>query len=165
MQKTSGLVLDYYDDAAGSILKDIEGGQEMAKVAHQLTAEERNNLPDDVFALVAFDGDVALKKFAAVDRGNTQLSIGYFLKTGHVLPAAAQKVAAMNLVKACGWYGLEPPEQLQKIAFGALGLLGAGLVLPGAAGEAKRNLQAVKGSGGTIMTPQQIQAARAVRQG
>lgn len=120
MEKMSGLVLDVYDDMEGTILRGLYPTPadlpELTKEAHALTSEEHNALPDEAFALVLVDGDVELKKFATIDAGNTALSVGYFLTTSHKLPEEAQKVAAQNLCAACGWYDLEPPEELRKMA-------------------------------------------------
>jgi len=122
MEKLSGLVLDIYDDPKGDILKSVfptlESVPGLVKEAHQLTQEDRDRLPDDAFALILEQGGSELKKFATVDAGNTALSVEYFLKTGHKLPVEAQKVAAHNLCVACGWFGIEPPEELQKVAQG-----------------------------------------------
>jgi hypothetical protein len=101
MEKLSGLVLDIYDDPAGEVLKSVF---------------PRGCLPDDAFALILEQDGMELKKFATIDPGNTALSVEYFMKTGHKLPAEAQKVAAHNLCCACEWHGIEPPEELQKIA-------------------------------------------------
>lgn len=124
MDKLSGLILDIYDDPDGGVLRSVFGGYdgvpELIKSAHALTASERGQLPDSLYALVLHDGDVTLRKYACVDAGNTALSVEYFLKTAHKLPVEAQKVAAENLATACGWYGITPPESLQKMA----GLLG-----------------------------------------
>lgn len=118
MEKLSGLILDVYDDSDGAILRDIfpepTDLSELEKNAHALTPEEHNALPDDAYALVLVNGDQVMKKFATIDSGNTALSVMYFLKTAHKLPEEAQKVAAQNLVAACGWYGLEAPELLKE---------------------------------------------------
>ena len=125
----SGLVLDVYDDQGGSVLKSIYPSQEalpgMVKAAHVLTADERSVLPDDVFALVLTDDSGnSLRKFACVDEGNTALNVGYFLHNRHKLPEEAQKVAAANLLQACEWYELQPPEELAKVALGLNTVLG-----------------------------------------
>lgn len=151
MRKLSGLVLDHYDDPERHVFD---------KVARAFTNDELNRLPDDTFAVILQDGDTVLKKFSMADEGNTALSLIYFLENGHKLPVEAQKVAAANLVKGAGWYGLPVPPAIEKVAFGALGALNMALVAPGAVGEAKKNLQAVKGTGGGIMTPEQIKARR-----
>lgn len=123
MQKLSGLILDIYDDRTGEVLKEVYASAgdlpDLIKQAHAITQDEYSRLPDESFALVLEDGDVELKKFATIDEGNTALSVVYFLKTAHKLPPEAQKVAAANLLEACGWYGLTPPEQLQKFALAA----------------------------------------------
>ena len=120
MQKLSGLILDIYDDRDGDVMRamfsNTEDIPDMIKSAHALTPEEHGKLKDDVFALVLVDGDVTLRKFACIDTGNTALNIEYFLVNRHKLPEEAQKVAAANLVKACGWYDISPPEDLVEVA-------------------------------------------------
>jgi hypothetical protein len=165
MQKLSGLVLDHYDDHDGSQLKGwystLAEVPDFIKQAHLLSSEEQNQLSDDSFALVMIDGDKVFRKYACIDEGNVVLSIDYFLNNGHKLPEEAQKVAAANLVTACVWYGLEPPEALEKVALGVGGLLMAGMIAPGVAREAKANLTAAKaGLGGQIVTPQDIETRR-----
>ena len=160
MQKLSGLVLDRYDDPDGRALRDIPAALELAKLGSAFTADELNRLPDDTFALILQDGDVVMKKFSMADAGNTALSLVYFMQNGHKLPEEAQKVAAANLVRGCGWYAIPVPPELEKVAFGVTGLLNTALVAPGAVREAKNNLAAVKGTGGGIMTPEQIKARR-----
>jgi hypothetical protein len=126
VEKLSGLVLDVYDDPTGEVLRGIFPRQEqlpeIIKQAHALQPSERAELPDNRFALILEDGEVELKKYACVDAGNTALSVEYFMQLRHKLPEEAQKVAAANLVTACGWYNIEPPEELQKVA----GILGWG---------------------------------------
>ncbi len=164
MQKLSGLVLDVYDDSSGEVMRGIfptlDEVPDIIKQAHAIAPEEHGGLPDDAFSLVLENDGATLRKFACIDVGNTALSVEYFLKTAHKLPAEAQKTAASNLVTACGWYDIEPPEQLTKIALG-LGQLAMGaLVLPGAASEAKKNVMATKGAGPQVLTPAQIQQRR-----
>lgn len=162
MEKLSGLVLDVRDDYNGEILRSIfptdEALPEFVKSAAQLTPELDATLPDDLFAVVLCDGDVALRKFACIDVGNTALSVEYFFKTAHKLPVEAQKVAAENLVTACGWYGIEAPEDLTKIALGLGTALNIGLTAPGMARQAKMNLDATQGAGHVVVTPHQRQA-------
>ena len=120
MDKISGIILDVYDDLGGSVLKTIfptaDALPEFVKSAHAISFDERSALPDDAFALILEQGGIELKKFATIDAGNTALSVEYFLKTAHRLPVEAQKVAAQNLVAACGWYDIEAPEELRKVA-------------------------------------------------
>ena len=131
MEKLSGLILDVYDDSDGAILRDIfpepTDLSELEKNAHALTPEEHNALPDDAYALVLVNGDQVMKKFATIDSGNTALSVMYFLKTAHKLPEEAQKVAAQNLVAACGWYGLDAPELLKEAGKKKTAFLGVGI--------------------------------------
>lgn len=160
MEKLSGLVLDVYDDADGEVMKALyperSSVPDMVKTAQRLTPDQLDRLPEDVFALVLEDDGVELRKYACADAGNTRLAIDYFLHNGYKLPPEAQKVAAANLVTACGWYDdLEPPEELEKVAIG-IGMLAAPLILPGAIKDAKAGHQATKGAGGRVMTPAQI---------
>jgi hypothetical protein len=176
MEKLSGLVLDVYDDPDGEILRGIfptyEEVPDLIKEAHQLDSGERDQLPDELFALVLVDEDTVLRKLACVDAGNTALAVEYFLKTAHKLPLEAQKVAAENLVTACGWYDLEPPEVLGKMAgmaFNALrsasgGNLGLAMnavtapgIIQGTSQEVKNKMQGAKASGASV-NPAIIQA-------
>lgn len=145
MDKLSGLILDHYDDPNGEVLKGIfpakEDVPEFVKQAHDLSERDRAVLPDEAFALVLIDGDVTLRKYACVDAGNTALSVEYFLHEGHKLPEQAQKVAAENLMTACGWYGLPKNNALEKVAFGQFL---AGLAKGGIGGLASKAMGAFK---------------------
>lgn len=151
--------LDLYDDPTGEVLKsrisDPSQFPEFIKTAERLTPEEMDKLPDDVFALVAFDGPEKMRKFACVDKGNTALSVIYFLENNHVLPEEAMEKAAANLITACGWYELEPPDQLLELAadteigkeaaLGALmGTVGAGMTMADAGKKFQKRQQALK---------------------
>jgi hypothetical protein len=125
---TSGLILDVYDDVGGDQLKsffptreDIPG---FVKQAQALSGADRNQLPDDAFALVLVNGDEKLRKYACIDEGNTALSVLYFIKNAHKLPDEAREVVAGNLKIASGWYGLDVPEELEKEAVGVVRSLG-----------------------------------------
>lgn len=136
MEKLSGLVLDIYDDPGievfQTIFPDVNSLPEIVKEAHLITSEEYQKLPDEAFALVLVDGDTEMRKFATIDAGNTALSVEYFLKTAHKLPVEAQKVAAQNLIAACGWYGIDPPELLKEAAVpGARSVQRVGQLLSG----------------------------------
>lgn len=158
MEKLSGLVLDIYDDSSGEVLRSIfpqeTGVPDLIKEAHFITPEEREVLPDHVFSLVLHNDGTCLRKFACTDPGNTALSVEYFLKTAHKLPLEAQKVAAENLATACGWYGIEPPEDLQKIALGLMTAANLALTGPevakGTSAGIKQNMQMARASGGAI---------------
>ena len=157
MHKLSGLILDVADDQKGEILRSVfpttDALPELVKSASFVGESERQGLPDDMFALVLHSGDVSLRKFACATGGDTALSVEYFMKTAHKLPAEAQKVAAQNLCEACSWYDIEPPEALQKVALGVGTMLQMGLMGPEAMNQlkgAKSNLQVARQSGGMV---------------
>ena len=121
MNKIAGLVLDVYDDPKGEVLRGIfptaDDLPDLIKEASHVTPELHAQLPDDAFALVLQNnGETTIRKYACVDEGNTALNVEYFIKTAHKLPEDAQKVAAQNLIVACGWYGIEPPQELTRFA-------------------------------------------------
>lgn len=160
MKKLSGLVLDAADDYNGEVLRSIfptrESVPDLIKQADgvYLKGEKRASLPDDLFALVLQDEGMTLRKYACVDAGNTALNVEYFLKVAYKLPEEAQKTAAANLCVACNWYGIEPPESLQKIALGLGAALHLGIMGPTAYKTSKegikQNLATARASGSTI---------------
>ena len=169
--QTSGLVLDVYDDFRGDTLRqlyprleDIPGS---IKLAHPLSGDDVQRLPDDVFALVLVNDGTKLRKYACIDEGNTRLSVEYFLKHAHKLPVNAQKVAAENLKVACAWYAIDVPEELEKVALspgGALQLAMAVPIIKGTSGEIHRNLEANKAlreAGHNVVTPEMREAVKA----
>ncbi len=158
MNKLSGLVLDIGDDKTGDVLRSVYAERadvpDLVKNASPVSAERRETLPDDVFALVLRNGDTTLRKFACIDEGNTALSVLYFIKNAHKLPEEAQKVAAANLCTACGWYDFAVPEALEKIALGLGRALHLGIMGPEAAKTSKtgikRNMQVARQSGSMV---------------
>ena len=64
------------------------------------------------------------------------------------------------MVEACRCFDIDPPESLQKVAIGAMGLISGALIAPSAISSAKSNLKAVEGQN-VIMTPEQMTARRA----
>jgi hypothetical protein len=162
--QTSGLVLDVYDDFNGATLRELYPRFDQipghVKQAHVVTAEDRQQLPDDVFALVMLNNGEKLRKYACIDAGNTALSVEYFLKNAHKLPVEAQQIAAENLKTACAWYDLTPPEPLEKIALGvgtALTALTAIPTIQGTANTIKENRtaqKALQAQGNALVTPQ-----------
>jgi len=118
--RTSGLVLDFYDDVGGTLFKGMFPTSnivpDFVKQASGLSPESLDHLPDDAFALVMINGEEKLRKFACVDEGNTALSVLYFLKNAEKLPVEAQVKTAENLKIACEWYELDVPEELEKVA-------------------------------------------------
>lgn len=159
--KTAGIILDLYDNPGDlkAIFPSLDVVPESVKIAQSLTPEELQSLPDDAFALVLLNSGERLRKYACVDQGNTELSVAYFFKHGHKLPTSAQKVAAANLATACDWYGIEVPEELQKVAL--IGALSTALTAPslikGTASKMKSNVAAVQSGNGAIVTPRQQQ--------
>lgn len=136
----TGSIIDFYDDPNGLVLKTKIGAEQVPgfiKTAQFLEGGRRERLPDDVHALVMLDQGTKLRKYACVDKGNTALSVIYFLENKDKLPEEAQKTAAANLLTACKWYDLQPPALLMKTA----GLFGAAL---GAAGIKDTISQGVK---------------------
>lgn len=169
MEKTSGLILDVYDDINGDVLRSIfptrDSIPDLVKSASALTHGERGALPDDVHALILVDDAVTLRKFACHDPGSTALSVLYFLKTAHKLPEEAQKVAAENLAIACEWYGLDTPEEIKTAM---LGKAMFALQLPGAVGNVKKNIssnmagiRAAESGAHTVITPSEMQGKHA----
>ena len=158
MRNLNAIVLDVYDDAAGRVaselFRDAEDMPEAVKTAAALTPEVARRVPDDLHALVLREGDRSHRKFACVDSGHTWLHVRYFLKTGHKLPPAAQKIAAENLITASEQYGLAVPDALKKVAFGRLliGTLAAGDMI----GKSKENLRRVKPLGGQVAAPSDV---------
>jgi len=122
--KTAGLILDVYDDLQGIVLrKKLAGGALPTKLASAdlLEAPDLARLPDRMFGLVAANGEETLRKYAMHDEAHLATSIIYFLECGHILPKTAQATTAKNLLNACAWYDLDPPEPLvKKAVLGAL---------------------------------------------
>lgn len=175
--QTSGVILDFYDDSRGEQLRELYATREeipaIVKAAHVLSPEERQALPDEDFALVLLNEGEKLRKYACIDRGNTTLSIDYFLNNAQKLPAEAQKTAARNLVTACAWYGITPPETLEKIAFlgflanrvksNPLGALQTAMTAPsvvqGVGNEVRARNEIARSAGGAVVTPEQMSHA------
>lgn len=128
MEKISGLVLDASDDINGEVMHGmyptLDEVPHLLKTASLVSPEQRESLPDEVFALVLVQDGSSLRKYACVDGGNTALNVAYFLNTYEKLPMEAVKVAASNLEIACGWYDLEPPDELKKLSTGSIPVIG-----------------------------------------
>ena len=120
MQNISGYVFDAYDDPTGEVLKSILPEEsalpDFVKTANYLDYEAYSKLPDDNFALVMFNDGDKLRKYAMTDKGNTALSVLYFLKQAHLLPPAAVQSTAQNLEAACELHGLAPHAHLKEAA-------------------------------------------------
>jgi hypothetical protein len=118
--KTAGVVIDFYDDPTGRVLKqaypDPESLPEQVKTAHILNTEERGVLRDEAYALILHNDGKVLRKFACVDAGNTLLSCLYFEENADQLPEEAIKVAAVNLERFCEEFGIKPPTLVKMAA-------------------------------------------------
>jgi len=115
----SDVVLDIYDDPTATVLRDKLAGQALPEALGDSTLldpAELALLPDRLFALVATNGDGIVRKYAMHDDSHVTTSIVYFLEKGHLLPPTMQKSAARNLIAACQWYDLQPPDELVKRA-------------------------------------------------
>jgi hypothetical protein len=154
--KTAGLILDLYDNPKdlSSIYLTLDEVPEMVKSAQVLSSVELDQLPDTAFALVLMEGESRLRKYACIDGGGTEVNVQYFLLHGHKLPEEAQKTAAANLITACGWYGIEPPPELEKIALGLNGLMTAAMapsLLKGTHQQISTNMAGASAGGGRVM--------------
>jgi hypothetical protein len=120
MSHLAGLVFDVYDDTTGDTLKSVipDAGNipDFIKEAEMISPDRSRSLPDDAYSLVMINGGKKFRKYASVDKGNTALSVLYFLKQAHLLPDKAVKVAAHNLIEACNRFGMEAPNQLKQAA-------------------------------------------------
>jgi hypothetical protein len=112
----TGTIIDFYDDPTGLVLKQRLPADQVPDFIKTASHLEGKSIPDDVFALVMVDQGSKMRKFACVDKGNTALSVIYFMENHHKLPEEAQKVAAANLLEACKVYDLSVPWGLRKVA-------------------------------------------------
>ncbi len=115
--KTAGVVIDFYDDPNGTLLRrlypTIEELPEVVKEAHILTPEEHGVLRNEAYALILHDEGKQLRKFACVDPGNTFLAALYFHENADKLPQEAVKVAAANIAAFCQEFDMEPTDFLK----------------------------------------------------
>lgn len=117
MYKISSQVIDYYDNQ--DLLVEILGSDmpESIKKANLLSHDQKEELPDDEFAVVIMTKTGSkLRKFPVNDKGHTWLSCKAFNKNAHKLPEDAVKTAASNLYSSCVFYGLECPKSIEKFA-------------------------------------------------
>lgn len=128
----AGLALDIYDDPRGLVLHRclVENGLELPEKlasAALLSADQLDQLPDRLFALVDEDG--GFRKYAMHDEPHLTTSILYFMDKQSSFDRGTAATIATNLVNACAWYDVDPPEPLVKVALGAgtlaVGALGA----------------------------------------
>jgi hypothetical protein len=111
-------IIDFVDDIDRSILKiAAQDAPESVKTAKILTAEERERLEPESFALVMRTKEAqVLKKFPVTDAANTWLSCQYFCKTAEQLPFVAQKIAATHLKRACAIHGVKSPSEIDALS-------------------------------------------------
>lgn len=121
--RLAGITLDLYDDNGADLnLETVKAAGFSPERVEVLSHTELDALPDRLFAMVGTnDGDV-VRKYAMHDAPHAVMSMQYFLDHRRSLPEQLWPKIAGNLVNACAWYDLEPPEELVKIA-----LLGAAL--------------------------------------
>ena len=135
-------ILDLYDDPnalvlRGNVHRAADRLPEKLASMRLVEPDALSRLPDRLFALVGTVDGEPLRKYAMFDSAHVATSVFYFLKCGGQLPEEVRAKVAQNLVEACGWYGAEPPEELQKVAIlGAA--LGAGLALADAPGKIRK---------------------------
>lgn len=118
--RLAGHILDIYDDPKATVLLEKLAGRplpEKLASSRMLSATELAALPDRLFAVVATNGEDVVRKYAMHDEPHLVTSMLYFLERGGALPEDVQKVAAARLIEACGWYGVTPPDDLEKVAF------------------------------------------------
>jgi hypothetical protein len=136
--------LDIYDDPSGSLLvqrlreKQLELPEKLAG-AQLLEPSQLEALPDRLFALVTPDG---LRKYAMHDEAHLVTSVIYFMDKAASFDPSSRASVAANLVNACAWYDVEPPEPLVKLALGLGGAVTGALTAAGGLAEVKdRNQQ------------------------
>lgn len=148
--QVAGIVFDVYDDTNKEILSalfDYATPNEKIASATLLSQEKLASLPDELFAVVAENGPGGLlRRYPMHDEVHTKLSTLYFLEKAHLFPVEVQKIAARNLIRACRWYDVTPPEPLLKVAFVGAALNAVGLASAGAEGyeKHKQQMQAYK---------------------
>jgi hypothetical protein len=143
----AGVILDIYDDANASLLVTKLAGAELPPSLDMelMSQEDLGRLPDRMFALVAQNAGETVRKYAMHDSGHLATSVMYFMERSHLLPEQARKTAARNLVGACEWYDVQPPEDLLKMA-GISGVIDAAGHLASAKDRMVHGSQAAKSS-------------------
>ena len=115
----TGSIVDFYDDPQGTVLKEKVAFADIPEYIREcefLSTEKRASLPDEAYAVVMVDQGGPIRKYACVDKGNTALSVLYFMENHERLPEEAIKVAAANLAEACDAFELQTPWQLNKLS-------------------------------------------------
>lgn len=116
MNKLAKVILDQYDDIDGDVLREyapsLGGVPDFIKHA----SREVQNMADHEFALILLEGRNKLRKFATADKGNTAVSVLYFIKNAAMLPPQVVQPTAQRLVDACLLHDILPPDVLTKLA-------------------------------------------------
>jgi predicted nucleic acid-binding protein len=112
-----GHVIDLYDDAEGTFLKDGAALKKYGSKVEVETPDSLAKLADADFALVILTktGEKH-RKYPVHTPDALALSTHYFEQVGFGLPKEAQTVAATNLTKAHYKFGAAPPADLEKAA-------------------------------------------------
>lgn len=120
--KTAGILIDFYDDPTGSVLRGLYPTQDdlpdVVKTAHFLNQDERDVLRNEAYALTMVNDGTVLRKFACVDPGNTALSMIYFEKTASSLPEEAKVIAASNIAAFCESFGIPISDTVKTASYG-----------------------------------------------
>lgn len=128
--RTAGIILDVYDDPQGRVLREkLDGAALPEKLASAqlLDAEDLARIPDRLFGLVAHNNGETIRKYAMHDEAHLVTSMIYFAETSKLIPEEARQKVAANLVNACAWYDIDPPDLLVKEALGVMNLAVGGL--------------------------------------
>jgi hypothetical protein len=103
--------MDVYTDS-GAHLKERFGDELPEFIKNAAFIGDRSALTDDNFARVSRD----VREFPTVDKGNTAVSVIYFMDHHDDIPQAELQKVAERLVSACGRYELAAPVELVKLA-------------------------------------------------
>ena len=112
-----GHVIDLYDDAEGTFLKDGAVLEKYGSKVEVETPDSLAKLADADFALVILTktGEKH-RKYPVHTPDALALSTHYFEQVGFGLPKEAQTIAATNLTKAHYKFGAAPPAEIEKQA-------------------------------------------------
>jgi len=117
MYKISSKTIDYYDNDLS--MEDLAGfgAPSFVKSAQILTDEQREAIPDDMYAVVIMTKTGGHhRKYPVIDKAHTWLSCRAFNKTAMKLPMKAAVIAASHLKSSCELFGLDIPSYVEKFA-------------------------------------------------
>jgi hypothetical protein len=118
MNRYSGVTLDYYDDRGEFLKTHFPTAEDVPDFIKTANIREKDELPNEAFALVASDEGRVMRKFACHDPGTTAMSVMYFMEHKDRLPKGAVKMAAANLTLACLDHNIAPPVPLIEMSDG-----------------------------------------------